>query len=331
MMEIGTKEGWREFVDAVYEKPVPTTVAQLKAMAPADRSLYNQIRARYSQAGAFVKTPQYAEFQKAVRRRVYLNEHRQVGKFGLILSGEPGQGKTTTLLQIGKEHELRRRMVAQTSALDGAIPVVYVAVPAQSSARALLLEFARFFGLPTRRGVLYNELVEMVANAMQRCRTELVLVDDIHHLDLKYRANLEASDMLKQLSERCGSTFVYAGIAVPATGMLTGAREGQIRKRFKLYDATPFSITTKQGRSDWGNLLLALEDSLCLLAQESGRILIAAKALYRLSGGEIGPLKDMLQLAALEAIEDGTEALDLREFDRELQRKQFAEQALQSG
>ncbi|WP_372983848.1 AAA family ATPase [Microbacterium sp.] len=329
-MEIGTKEGWREFVDAAYEKPVPITIAQLTAMTSADRSLFNQIRARYSQAGAFVKTPQYSEFQRAVRRRVYLNEHRQVGKLGLILSGEPGQGKTTTLLQIGKEHELRRRLVTQSPMLDGAIPVVYVAVPAQSSARALLLEFVRFFGLPTRRGVLYNELVEMVANAMQRCRTELVLVDDIHHLDLKYRANLEASDMLKQLSERCGSTFVYAGIAVQDTGMLTGAREGQIRKRFKFYDATPFSITTKQGRSDWGNLLLALEDSLCLLAQVPGQILTAAKALYRLSAGEIGPLKDMLQLAALEAIEDGTEVLDLRDFDKELQRQQFAEQARRS-
>lgn len=329
-MEIGTKEGWREFVDAAYEKPVPITIAQLTVMTSADRSLFNQIRARYSQAGAFVKTPQYSEFQRAVRRRVYLNEHRQVGKLGLILSGEPGQGKTTTLLQIGKEHELRRRLATQSPTLDGAIPVVYVAVPAQSSARALLLEFVRFFGLPTRRGVLYNELVEMVANAMQRCRTELVLVDDIHHLDLKYRANLEASDMLKQLSERCGSTFVYAGIAVQDTGMLTGAREGQIRKRFKFYDATPFSITTKQGRSDWGNLLLALEDSLCLLAQVPGQILTAAKALYRLSAGEIGPLKDMLQLAALEAIEDGTEVLDLRDFDKELQRQQFAEQARRS-
>ncbi|WP_314645663.1 ATP-binding protein [uncultured Microbacterium sp.] len=329
-MDIATKEGWRHYVDAVYEKPVLTSKAEVRAMGPAERALYNQARARYSQAGAFVKTPQFAEFQAAVRDRVYLNGYRLVGKLGLILSGEPGQGKTTTLLQIGKEHELRRRLMASEKN-ESTVPVVYVAVPAQAGARALLLEFVRFFGLPTRRGILYNELVEMVANAMRRCGTELVLVDDIHHLDLKFRSNIEASDMLKQLSERCGSTFVYAGIAVEGTGMLEGTREGQIRKRFELYDASPFSITTKQGRTDWGNLLLAMEDSLCLLDQSAGSILSGAKSLYWLTHGEIGPLKDLLQLAALHAIDDGSETLDLRRFDKEVERRQAAARSRQRG
>lgn len=323
-MDITTSEGWREFVDSTYERPPKITTSALRKMVPSDRWIYNEARARYSQAGAFVKTPQYAAFQSAVRERVHLNPHRQVGKLGLILSGEPGQGKTTTLLQIGKEHELRRRLVGRASTADGRIPVMYVMVPAQCSAKAMLLEFARFFGLPTIARTTYNSLLEMVANAIRRCGTELILLDDVHHLDLQYRQNVEASDMLKQLSERCGGTFVYAGIAVESTGLLSGAREGQIRKRFELFTASSFTITSTQGQSDWGDLLLALEDSLCLLKQEQGSVLQVAKSLHWLTGGEIGPLKDLLQLAAFRAIDSGAERIDSVEFDREAERRRRA-------
>lgn len=321
-MEIATREGWREFVELKIEKPAEIPFAVLGRLTPEDRQIYNWARARYSQAGAFVKTPQFVEFQRAARDRVYLNAHRQVGKLGLILSGEPGQGKTTTLLQIGKEHELRRRQTAQPTAAEGWTPVVYVAVPAQCSAKALLLEFARFLGLPTLSRATYGTLLDTVANALRRCRTELVLIDDVHHLDLRFRQNIEASDMLKQLSERCGGTFVYAGIAVEETGLLDGTREGQIRKRFELHPASPFRITTKRGQADWGDLLLAIEDSLGLLQQPAGQILASAKTLHALTAGEIGPLKDLLQLAALHSMQDGSETLKAALFERGLKRRQ---------
>lgn len=316
LMEISTKEGWREYVDAVYERPVAVSVDELQGMSFGDRATYNLARARYSQAGAFVKTPPFRAVQQAVRERMIANQHRQVGKLGVILSGEPGQGKTTTLLQIGKEHELRRRQTEHPAAGPGKIPVVYVAVPAQCSAKALMHEFARFLGLPTLARMTYGALLDMVANALRRCSTELILVDDVHHLDLNYRHNIEASDMLKQLSERCGGTFVYAGIDVENSGLLSGAREGQIRKRFELHTADPYRITNEAGRTDWGDLLLALEDSLCLLNQPSGAILTAALDLHRLSDGEIGLVKDALQIAAIRAIDDGTEVLDVAGFAR---------------
>jgi hypothetical protein len=323
-MEIGTKEGWREYVDEAYERPIPVATEELAAMSFGDRALYNQARAQYTQAGAFVKTPQFRTVQAVVRDRVMLNRYRQVGKLGVIVSGEPGQGKTTTLLQIGKEHELRRRETGHASAGKGKLPVVYVAVPAQCSAKALLQEFARFVGLPVLTRMTFGNLLTMVANALRSCSTELILLDDVHHLDLQYRHNIEASDMLKQLSERCGGTFVYAGIAVEDSGLLSGSRGGQVSKRFELHTAHPFQITSKEGRADWGDMLLALEDSLCLLNQRSGAILDAAKDLHRLTGGEIGLLKDVLQLAALHAIDDGTEMLDLADFSREVAARQGA-------
>lgn len=324
-MEITTKEGWREYVNAVYDRPAQLSRAELHKMSSSDRWVYNSARDRYAQAGAFVKTPQFRVFQRAARDRVHLNQHRLVGKLGLLLSGEPGQGKTTTLMQIGREHELRRRATGHPA--SAGIPVMYAAVPAQCSAKALLLELARFFGLPVGVRVTYAGLLDTVANALRRCSTELILLDDIHHMDLHYRGNIEASDMLKQLSERCGGTFIYAGIDVENTGLLSGSREGQIRKRFELHQAVGYEILTKQGQTDWGDLLLAVEDSLCLLEHPPQSILAAAKALHRLSNGEIGPLKDILQFAALHAIEDGTERLDIAAFQRTVEDRQLAAQS----
>ncbi len=87
MIEIATKEGWREYVDTIYERPAPITAEHLRALSFGDRAMYNQGRAQYSQAGAFVQTPQFQAFQSAVRDRVMLNAYRRVGKLGLILSG----------------------------------------------------------------------------------------------------------------------------------------------------------------------------------------------------------------------------------------------------
>ncbi|MEW1963636.1 ATP-binding protein [Microbacterium sp. NPDC077644] len=322
MTEISTKEGWREHVNTVYERPVPVTARELRAMSFGERALYNQGRAQFSQAGAFVRTPHFQAFQAAVRDRVMLNAYRRVGKLGLILSGEPGQGKTTSLVEVGKAHERRRRETQHPAAGRGKIPVVYVAVPAQCSAKALMHEFARFLGLPVLNRMTYGDLLDMVANALRRCSTELVLIDDVHHLDLKYRQNIEASDMLKQLSERCGGTFVYAGIAVESTGLLDGERGGQIGKRFEVHVAVPFPLSNTVEKARWGDLLLALENSLCLAEQTAGSILPAAATLHALTGGEIGLLKDLLQFAALRAIEDGTEKLDLSSFERDLGRRQ---------
>lgn len=324
MIEIATKEGWREHVDTVYERPAPITLMDLRALSFGDRALYNQARARYSQAGAFVRTPQFQVFQNAVRDRVMLNTFRRVGKLGLILSGEPGQGKTTSLVEVGRAHERRRRDTGHPAAGPGKIPVVYVAVPAQCSAKALMHEFARFLGIPVLGRMTYGNLLDAVANALRRCATELVLIDDVHHLDLKYRQNIEASDMLKQLSERCGGTFVYAGIAVEGTGLLDGERGGQIGKRFEVHVAVPFPLNTADEKARWGDLLLAMESSLCLVEQRPGSILPAALSLHSLTGGEIGLLKDLLQFAALRAVEDETETLDLSEFERELRRRQAA-------
>lgn len=124
------------------------------------------------------------------------------------------------------------------------------------------------------------------------------------------------------VDRRHGAGAVCAGIAVEETGLLDGTREGQIRKRFELHQASPFCITRKRGQADWGDLLLAIEDSLGLLHQTPGQVLANAKTLHAVTGGEIGPLIDLIQLAALHAMQDGSEALNAALFERDLKCRQ---------
>src|SRR5213076_1726702 len=50
-------------------------------------------------------------------------------------------------------------------------------------------------------------------------------------------AGAEASDTLKYFSERIPATFVYAGISLDRTGLLSGTRGEQIAGRFSMVRA----------------------------------------------------------------------------------------------
>jgi len=66
-----------------------------------------------------------------------------------------------------------------------------------------------------------------IATLIGTCATELIVVDEIHNLNQRYRQMAEASDTLKQLSEKCPGTFVYAGVNVEPSGLLVGTAAGR--------------------------------------------------------------------------------------------------------
>jgi len=103
------------------------------------------------------------------------------------------------------------------------MPVVYVTVPPAATPKMLAAEFARFAGVPVdSRRQNQADITNAVCDVLARLRTDLVLVDEIHNLNLATRAGADASDQLKYLAERIPATFVYAGINVEGSGLFTG-------------------------------------------------------------------------------------------------------------
>ena len=142
------------------------------------------------------------------------------------------------------------------------------------------------------------------------CGTELIIVDEIHNINQKYKQMGEASDTLKQLSEKCPGMFVYAGVDVEASGLLDGTRGRQISSRFDILNLHKFE-NTGRGKAGWADLLVAVENSLGLIDQHPEGILRHASHLHAAAGGVIGDLTGMVHMLAMEAIDNGTERLDL--------------------
>jgi hypothetical protein len=84
--------------------------------------------------------------------------------------------------------------------------------------------FARFLGLPITARANVTDVIEAVCGVCCDTRTSLVLVDEIHNLQLSTRNGAEVSDTLKYFSERIPATFVHAGVDVERAGLFAGTR-----------------------------------------------------------------------------------------------------------
>ncbi len=141
-------------------------------------------------------------------------------------------------------------------------------------------------------------------------RVTLVGVDELHNLNTATRAGGEASDTLKYFSERIPATFVYAGISLDRTGLLSGTRGEQIAGRFGIVRTGPFG-TGQQ----WTALIAALEDSLRLHRHQPGTLTGLDRYLHQRSHGMIGSLLWLIRSAAISAVLDGTEKITKKALD----------------
>ncbi|MFE7765889.1 TniB family NTP-binding protein [Streptomyces sp. NPDC057438] len=260
-----------------------------------------------------VFTPTIRYVAATGRKRILLNRHQHSARRGLIVSGPAGTGKTTAITQLGKHYEQlgRRRGEIQPKAL----PVVYVTVPPAATPKMLAIEFARFIGLlPSRYSQV--EVTNKACDLLCTLGCRLVLIDELHNLDIGTRVGAEASDQIKYLSERIPATFVLAGVDVEGTGLFAGRRGGQIASRYSLIPTSAFRHKTADQRSSWQSLVATLEESLRLHAHRTGTLLKLSAYLHDRTGGMIGSLSHLVREAALDAILDGSERITKASLER---------------
>lgn len=69
--------------------------------------------------------------------------------------------------------------------LAGQIPVVYIIVPPAATPKTLAIEFATFLGLPVSSRDSQHLLARAVTDVLRKVGCSLVLVDEVHRLDLR--------------------------------------------------------------------------------------------------------------------------------------------------
>jgi hypothetical protein len=231
-----------------------------------------------------------------------LNRREISGRRGLIVSGPWATGKSTALKQLGRAHEL---MIRERYGGPDRIPVVYVTTPPKGSPRKLALEFARFLGLPPiRTGQNTTDIADAVCQVLIEARCDLVLVDEIHNLNLATSAGEDMSDHLKYFTEHLPATFVYAGINVERSGLFTGVRGKQIAGRCVLAATGPFPC-----QQEWAGLVATMEAALRLHRHQPGTLTGLDRYLHQRTSGMIGSLSHLIRAAAITAILDGTEEI----------------------
>lgn len=307
-LQLTTLSGWRGFVTEMPATPNLLPEAVWAELDDGKRACYDDDRIDHHSRLLVVQTPTIHQVITSGRRLIQLNKNAHYGRCGLMVSGPARTGKTTALTQLGKTIEVIHRRRFPRSAGD--IPVIYITVPPAATPKMIAMEFARFFDLPVSRRGNITDIADTVCGVSRDAHVTLVAVDELHNLNTTTRAGAEASDTLKYFSERIPATFVYAGISLERTGLLSGTRGEQIAGRFGMVRTGPFGQDQQ-----WTALIAALEDSLRLHHHRPGTLAKLSRYLHSRTHGMIGSLLWLIRSAAINAVLDGTERITKKGLD----------------
>ena len=297
-----TLQGWRSFVSSVPSVVDLVDQSALGRLSRLQRERYDDQRISYHSELVLVETSTVCNITNQPRLLMMLNQREVSARRGLIVSGPWASGKTTAIKLLGKTHEL---LVHRKYPNQDRIPVVYITTPPRGSPRKLASEFANFLGLPQRPRQNVTDIADAVCQVLTDARTDLVIVDEIHNLNLATSVGEDMSDHPKYFTEHMPATFVYAGINVENSGLFTGLRGRQISARSVLMSTGAFPHD-----QEWASLVATLESALRLHEHQPGFLASHTQYLHHRTGGSISSLAHLIRQAAIVAILTQKERID---------------------
>jgi hypothetical protein len=319
------KEGWRRFVDdEPTQRPERVGPGDYRRLDERSRSAYDLERLRHAHGFGPIRSL-YTDIHRTLERLVVSNELRGPGaRHGAALDGNPGNGKTTIASHFGRHYERRCRQLHPRVLTDDGheyLPVVYVNVDALPTIKGLNHAILTFYGMGPPRHANARQLTQLVLECARLCRTSLIVIDDIHLLELRREADRDANNHLKRLANDLQATFVYAGVGLSHGGFMHEGRFGadaalaQISQRFKRLPVEPLRRSSQQEKAVWLGVLQIFERELVLLQAKPGDLTAQADYLWRRTQGVIGSLTQLLTEAAAEAIDSGSERITMKLLD----------------
>ncbi|MFD5513707.1 TniB family NTP-binding protein [Streptomyces sp. NPDC127051] len=261
-------------------------------------------RLAYHSQFVTVRTPAIDALSKNVRTLMILGRHQHTtARPSLIVTGPAAAGKTTALLQIGRACHLAHQSTPHpTGRTYLQVPVAYILVPPAASAKTLAAEFAHYLGIPLTPRMSQAEITHTVCHSYAQAGVKLVMIDEIHRLNPRTTNGAQsASDLLKDLTERIGATFVYAGIDVTNTPLFNGVRGAQLAGRASLIECGP--LPARLGtQHPFTDVVTDLENALDLHHHKPGTLPRHAVYLHQRTAGRIGSLTRLIRQAAITAI-----------------------------
>ena len=319
-LTLARKEGWAAFVNAVpRQRPESLTRSAIRALGDAAANDYNLRRREWHANLGPLKTPQLAALHEDLWD--ILDSNLQDGdkaKGAVAIDSAAGLGKTTAALAFGKDFHLREvaERGPRTAEGDERWPVCRVGLTGNTTMKDFNLAMLEFFAHP---GVTRGTAAQYIRRALDcvlLCDVRLLIVDDLHFLRWRLSSGVEISNHLKYIANEFPVTLLLIGVGLEAGGLLSEGRSysdavlAQTGRRTTVLDMRPFLVSTEEGRREWRQLLLAIEERLVLADTTPGMLAEhLSDYLYARSTGHIGSLMTLINRGCQRAVRTGTERL----------------------
>lgn len=317
---LSTKRGWLTYVNAPdREQPETLTTAKLAALSPRARAEYEEARVVWHANIGPIRTPQLTEVHRQLWNIV--GSSREDGdhpRAAAVIDAYPGLGKSTIANSFARDWHRRQIQTYGEFTEDGheRVPVVRVQLSDETSRRDFNSMMCRFFNLPGYDAGNANHLGDKAADAVMACDSTLVLVDDVHFLDMKRKSGRAVANHFKALNNNFPATFLHVGVGLVGRGLLDeGLGPDQVElaqnsRRSTPLAVAPFTIGDEPGRRAWRTLLLTIENAVVLAKKHPGMIADdLSDALFARSTGHFASLMALIKRGVAQAVATGAEAL----------------------
>jgi hypothetical protein len=109
----------------------------------------------------------------------------------------------------------------------------------------------RFYAHPGAETGNATQLAARAADCLLSCDTKLIIIDDVHFLDLNRRDSRQVANHFKWLANQFPATFMFVGVGLDDRGFLTeglsvaDAAYAQTGRRWTKLTVAPFEIGTE--------------------------------------------------------------------------------------
>lgn len=327
---LSTWEGWREHAERpARSRPDQLTRSERARLGEDAATQYDRQRREWH-ANLVLRTRQVESLHLELGDIVDANAHDPGSiRTAAAIDAAPTLGKSTVLTSFGREiHRLRLRESGEYVDADHTIrhiPVCHVTLTGKPTIKGLHDALLTFYAHPSSesrpRGTAGRDLAQAAAECVSRHATRLILIDDLHFLNMRTKDGVEVSNQLKWLANEYDATFIFAGVGLRERGLLAeglssaDAAMAQTFRRWTVLGMTSYSLRTKMGRAEWSRLISALDRAVVLADANEGMLSELSRYLYTRTGGNIGSLMSLIRRAASRAIRTGGERIDKAVLD----------------
>jgi hypothetical protein len=223
----------------------------------------------------------------------------------MLIMGRQGAGKTTLCSSYARQFP---RVVTKERVM---IPVLAASIPAPASVKSLPTRVLRALGdsYPDR-GTAVSQTLRII-NFFAKCGVELMILDEFQNfIDANSNAILiNISNWLKDLINETRKPVVLVGMPHSERILLANP---QLERRFSMRETLePFGWGTAAAQAEFGRFLEELDIRLPFPQRSNLAAVETAMRIFYATQGIVGYVMKLVRRAAIMAIDEGADCLDL--------------------